>query len=286
MGLQEQYVEEWGHLGSVLEFGKSKDDGTVVFPSRFFHNTLITSSADISKKKKIYLFNIQLTKLKLISGYVSRVFLYFYGATCCRCQQVALCCEGDFFPTKKLAGNACQIWKGHGDAVGLALLCRNPLHNPSASVAACTPAWPRSCSLARYAVSKLVCVTAAVTHWCSVHWKALTRQALLLNSGLFPGCLPWVRAVSRDFVFLDVFGRMVREWAMVSLSLLSRQWAIPLDVCCATSFPPLFPLFLYCKGLHVFCSCQDVFMFYQVFEKINVNEQKMLEEHVYLFPRW
>lgn len=65
-------------------------------PLDFSINVLITSSSDISKEKMYIFLNIQLTKLKLISGCVSRVFLYFCGATCCRSQQVALGCEGDF----------------------------------------------------------------------------------------------------------------------------------------------------------------------------------------------
>lgn len=46
--------------------------------------------------------------------------------------------KGTFSPAKKLGGNACQNWKGHVDPLGLALLYRNPLHNPSASIAICT----------------------------------------------------------------------------------------------------------------------------------------------------
>lgn len=46
--------------------------------------------------------------------------------------------KGIFFPAKKLAGSACQDWKGHEDPLCLAFLHRNHFHNPSAPVAICT----------------------------------------------------------------------------------------------------------------------------------------------------
>lgn len=63
-------------------------------------------------------------------------------------------------------------------------------------------------------------------------------------SGYSPSTLSESETVEQWFLFLlDVFGQMVQEWAAVALSLLSRQWAIPLDVCCVTFFflsPPFF----------------------------------------------
>lgn len=109
-------------------------------------NIFITSSSDVAKEIYVFLY-IQLTNLKFISGYVSRVLPQIF--LWCDLFQISAGCtftmKGISSPphTKKLAGNTCQNERDHDDASGLALLYRKTLYNPSASIFACTLAMAR-----------------------------------------------------------------------------------------------------------------------------------------------
>lgn len=83
------WVQSWSLAGPVMM-------GQWCSPLDSSVNVLITSSFDISEEKLYIFLNIQLTKLKLISVYISGVFLDFIGAACCRSQQVALVVKGMF----------------------------------------------------------------------------------------------------------------------------------------------------------------------------------------------
>lgn len=116
--------------------------------------------------------------------------------------------------------------------------------------------------------------------------EILNRQALLLNSVAIPRvpCLsqrPW----SRDFVFAGcVWAASAGVGGGNTLLAGAGSEQSPLMFVVPLSSPTTFfyfsSFFFNSKGLCVFWSCQDVFMFCHVFKEINVNEQKMLEEHV------
>lgn len=103
-------------------------------------NIFSTSSSDTAKEKDVFL-SLKLPNLKSTCGYVSRVFPQVF--LWLNLLQISACCTfimKRIFspPTKELVGNTCQNQKDHDDASGLALMYRKTLHNPSASIFACT----------------------------------------------------------------------------------------------------------------------------------------------------
>lgn len=131
-------------------------------------NIFVTSRSDIAKEVYVFLY-IQLTNLKFISGYVSRVLPQVF--LWCDLLQISAGCTfimkgiSPHTHTPRSQQGTLAKMKKITMMLQVLLSCtEKPYITLQLQFLLARWLWPRFFSFALYAVSKLVCVTAALTH--------------------------------------------------------------------------------------------------------------------------